>query len=170
MTRRPPRRTSPDVGSSRPTITLKKVVLPAPFGPMRLRIEPRAMARSTSRTARRPPNRFEILRASRMFSPASAAAGVDEGAAGAAAGGVAISAIGRHRRIGCVGRQVAALRLVQLALPAPAREETFGPEQHHPDERDSVEQELVLDEVDVLQDRDVIAVDELVELLQEHAL
>ena len=37
---------------------LKNVVLPAPFGPMRLTIEPSGIVRSTSLTASRPPNRF----------------------------------------------------------------------------------------------------------------
>ena len=35
---------------------LKNVVLPAPFGPIRLTIEPRAIVKSTSLTATRPPN------------------------------------------------------------------------------------------------------------------
>jgi hypothetical protein len=39
---------------------LKNVVLPAPFGPMRLTIAPRGMRKSTSSTATRPPNSFRI--------------------------------------------------------------------------------------------------------------
>ena len=35
---------------------LKNVVLPAPFGPIRLTIEPRSIVKSTSLTATRPPN------------------------------------------------------------------------------------------------------------------
>ena len=51
------------IGSIRPATTLKKVVLPAPLGPMMLTIEPFGMSRLTSRTATRPPNRLVIERA-----------------------------------------------------------------------------------------------------------
>ena len=54
----------PSLGSSRPAMTLKNVVLPAPLGPMRLTIEPSGMSKSIVRTATRPPKRFEIPRAS----------------------------------------------------------------------------------------------------------
>jgi hypothetical protein len=40
----------------RPVIRLKKVVLPAPFGPMTLTISPSSTLRFTPSTARRPPN------------------------------------------------------------------------------------------------------------------
>ena len=49
--------TSPAVGSMMPSRMLKNVVLPAPFGPIRLTIEPSGMAKSTLLTATRPPNR-----------------------------------------------------------------------------------------------------------------
>src|SRR5688572_16737829 len=44
---------------------LKKVVLPAPFGPIRLTIEPRGIAKSTSLTATRPPNSLRMSEATR---------------------------------------------------------------------------------------------------------
>jgi len=46
---------SPDVGGSRPAITLKSVVLPAPFGPIRPVILPFSKERVTPSTARKPP-------------------------------------------------------------------------------------------------------------------
>ena len=56
--RRPLNSTTPDVGSRIPATMLKKVVLPAPFGPMRLTIEPFGMMRSALFTATRPPKRL----------------------------------------------------------------------------------------------------------------
>ena len=52
---------SPLVGRYRPAIMLKKVVLPAPFGPIRLTIERSSIAKSTSLTATRPPKRLVDL-------------------------------------------------------------------------------------------------------------
>ena len=51
-------RCRPDVGSSMPVSWLKKVVLPAPLGPMSDTIEPRGMVKSMSRLAISPPNRM----------------------------------------------------------------------------------------------------------------
>src|ERR671916_3146657 len=45
---------------------LKNVVLPAPFGPIRLTIECSGMSKSTSLTATRPPKTLVIPRASKM--------------------------------------------------------------------------------------------------------
>src|SRR5690606_5370982 len=47
---------------------LKNVVLPAPFGPMILAIEPRGMLKSRLSTATRPPKRLVMPRAERMLS------------------------------------------------------------------------------------------------------
>src|SRR5262245_36133867 len=47
---------------------LKNVVLPAPFGPMRLTIDPSGTAKSTSSTATRPPNSLRSAIASRRGS------------------------------------------------------------------------------------------------------
>ena len=46
---------------------LKNVVLPAPFGPIRLTIAPSGIAKSTSETATRPPNSLRIAVASSRF-------------------------------------------------------------------------------------------------------
>ena len=53
---RPSNRIRPAVGVSSPVMTLKSVVLPAPFGPMRPVISTWRTSRSTSESARFPPN------------------------------------------------------------------------------------------------------------------
>src|SRR6266436_3553823 len=64
----------PEVGGKSPEMTLKSVVLPAPFGPRMARLSPCAMSRSTSRTAWRPPNRRPIPRKRRIGPACSGAA------------------------------------------------------------------------------------------------
>src|SRR3954466_10365648 len=64
----------PEDGGKSPEITLKSVVLPAPFGPSIARRSPYATSRSTSRTAWRPPNRRPIPRRRRIGSACSGAA------------------------------------------------------------------------------------------------
>ena len=49
-------------------------------------------------------------------------------------------------------RTLASSSRVQLPPPPAAREQTFRSQQHHRDERDAVQQELVLDEVDLGED------------------
>src|SRR5215208_960833 len=51
----PSKVTSPESGGIRPVIKLNSVVLPAPFGPITLRISPGSSARSTPSTAWTPP-------------------------------------------------------------------------------------------------------------------
>ena len=63
--------TSPSLGANMPVMQLKKVVLPAPLGPIRPTIWPGPTVRSTSRTATSPPNRRVTLRASRIGVPSS---------------------------------------------------------------------------------------------------
>src|SRR3972149_5139295 len=53
---RPARNTAPASGRRWPVTRLKSVVLPAPFGPMIAAISPRARARLTPATARKPSN------------------------------------------------------------------------------------------------------------------
>ena len=65
----PAKRTSPALGSYTPVITLKTVVLPAPFGPMRLTISPSRTCRSSSESARRPPKDSERLCSCNTESP-----------------------------------------------------------------------------------------------------
>ena len=54
----PSRNTVPDVTLYRPVMTLKNVVLPAPFGPIRLTTDFGGMLNETSSTATRPPKRM----------------------------------------------------------------------------------------------------------------
>src|SRR5215211_4449498 len=60
--------TSPSVGRYTPVITLKAVVLPAPFGPISPKIWPRSMAKLTWSRATRPPKRMVRLSSSRIGS------------------------------------------------------------------------------------------------------
>src|SRR5207247_10380495 len=76
VTSRPSISTVPDVAGKSPAITLKSVVLPAPFGPRIARRSPGATSRSTSRTAWRPPKRLPTPRKRR----AGSALGVSSGA------------------------------------------------------------------------------------------
>src|SRR5258707_1332353 len=72
-----------ELGGKSPEMTLKSVVLPAPFGPRIARLSPCATSRSTSRTAWRPPNRRPIPCKRRIGSACSgAAASVTLGLAG----------------------------------------------------------------------------------------
>src|SRR4051812_25778054 len=64
----------PEVAGMSPEMTLKSVVLPAPFGPRMARRSPCATSRSTSRTACRPPNRRPIPRRRRIGSACSGTA------------------------------------------------------------------------------------------------
>src|SRR2546423_4808058 len=59
----------PVVGSVSPARQLKKVDLPAPFGPIRPMISPSSIARSAPATARRLPNVFETLSALSSIAP-----------------------------------------------------------------------------------------------------
>src|SRR5258708_16561401 len=55
LIRRPSIRMDPADGRSSPLIRLKRVVFPAPFGPMRATISPSATAKLTRWRTRRPP-------------------------------------------------------------------------------------------------------------------
>src|SRR2546421_8836655 len=59
----------PAVGGVSPARQLKKVDLPAPFGPIRPMIWPSSMARSAPATARRLPNVFETFSALSSIAP-----------------------------------------------------------------------------------------------------
>ena len=54
----PAKRTRPPSGLSAPAMQLKQVVLPAPFGPIRPVIEPRATSNVAPSTAMWPPKRL----------------------------------------------------------------------------------------------------------------
>src|SRR5215210_2246950 len=103
---------------------LKNVVLPAPFGPIRLTIERSGMSKSTSLTAMRPPNTLVIPRASRMFPFSSATDGPPE----------------------CV-TDVTTLSAAQLLGALAVGDDAFGPQEHHEDEEEAEQQEVVLGDV-----------------------
>src|SRR5437667_398902 len=65
----PSNSTSPLVGLYTPVSMLKNVVLPAPFGPIKLMVESRGIVKSTSSTASKPPNSFRSCAVTRMLSP-----------------------------------------------------------------------------------------------------
>ena len=65
--------TRPAVGRSTPATTLKRVVLPAPFGPMSPVIEPSAIDSEAPSTARNPPKRLWRSRTSIIDSPSAGA-------------------------------------------------------------------------------------------------
>src|SRR6185503_11497805 len=57
----PQKKISPESGGYTPAMTLKIVVLPAPFGPIRPLMSPSGTVNEASRTARRPRNAFEMF-------------------------------------------------------------------------------------------------------------
>src|SRR5512132_717624 len=64
----PSNRTWPVVGLYTPVSMLKNVVLPAPFGPIKLTVEPRGIVKSTSSTASKPPNSLRSCAVTRTSS------------------------------------------------------------------------------------------------------
>src|SRR4051812_2570099 len=104
---------------------LKNVVLPAPFGPIRLTIEPCGIAKSTSLTATSPPNSLRIPDATSR------------------------SVIGRAPiRVGPLERDVVERRvahaLLELALVPSLRDQARGPEEHDDHDDQTVDAEVVL--------------------------
>ena len=64
----PSKTIEPEVGLYTPVSWLKKVVLPAPFGPMSDTIAPRGIVKSTSSVATSPPNSLRTLVATTRLS------------------------------------------------------------------------------------------------------
>src|SRR6266545_4720267 len=75
VTSSPNNSTCPAEGARSPAITLKSVVLPAPFGPRIARLSPGSTSSVTSRTAWRPPNRRPTPRRRSVGPACSAGAG-----------------------------------------------------------------------------------------------
>src|SRR5919109_2277409 len=109
---------------------LKNVVLPAPFGPIRLTIERSGMSKSTSLTATRPPKTLVIPRASRMLPFSSATGRAPERVTG-----------------------VTTLPAVQLLGALAVGDDAFGAEEHHQDQDDAEQQEVVLRNIRLAEDR-----------------
>src|SRR6185295_9357234 len=110
----------PAVGLYTPVIMLKNVVLPAPFGPMRLTIDRRGIVKSTSLTATRPPNSFRRPTVSSRRSVICASG--------------PCAALHVHQRL------VVDTRL-DLQLAALFRDQTSGAEEHHQDDDRAVDPE-----------------------------
>src|SRR5688572_6711945 len=104
---------------------LKNVVLPAPFGPIRLTMERSGMLKSTELTATRPPKTLVIPRASRML-----------------AASMPLSDTGPFPR-GC-GLLVV---LVQFLGPLSIGDNPLRPEEHHHHQNDAEDEKVVLRDV-----------------------
>src|ERR671917_1453229 len=129
---------------------LKNVVLPAPFGPIRLTIERSGMSKSTESTATRPPKILVMSRASRMLAGTPSISGTGPAPDCVAARGVP---------------------LVQFLGPLAVGGDPLRPQEHHDHEQDAEQEEVVLGDVRVAEgrapDRLSYRVDPLVDLGQE---
>src|SRR6266498_1557289 len=117
-----------------PVIVLKKVVLPAPFGPIRPAIIPFSITKSTLLTATRPPNALVTLRASKRFTvflPLFRAAAF-------------------HGRGDCSGRSRFVFVSMQLFTNLLAGKQAFRAHCHHDDQCQTKEQEAIQDWVCIL--------------------
>src|SRR5262245_33538707 len=101
---------------------LKNVVLPAPFGPMRLTIEPCGTVKSTSSTATSPPNSLRSSSLTRRLSGT------------------------RHLR---VVERLVVHAFVQLRRSSRARNQPLGPEEHDDDDDRAKDAELVQRHIEV---------------------
>src|SRR5918995_4357583 len=108
-----------------PVSMLKNVVLPAPFGPIRLTIEPCGIAKSMSLTATRPPKSLRMSEATRMSVIARVPVGV---------GGLVRDVV--EGRI--------ANALLELALVPAFGDQPRGSEEHDEHDDQSVDAEVVL--------------------------
>src|SRR6187551_2965597 len=109
---------------------LKKVVLPAPFGPISETIEPCGIVKSMSFVATRPPNSLRTCSATRR----------------SVIFGIAVGERALERDV--VERCVVDAEL-ELALVSPLGDQALGPEEHHHHDDHPVEPELVLRRVEV---------------------
>src|SRR5215211_1506595 len=129
---------------------LKNVVLPAPFGPIRLTIERSGMSKSTESTATRPPKTLVTARASRMLAGPASVSGTGPVSYGVAARGV---------------------HLVQLLGPLAIGDYALRPQEHHQHQDGSEQEEVVLGDVRVAEGlaphRIAYGMDPLVDLGQE---
>src|SRR5919112_3012892 len=102
---------------------LKNVVLPAPFGPIKLTMERSGMLKSTELTATRPPKTLVMPRASRML-----------------AASMSLSGTGTFPR----GLLIV---LVQLLGPLSVGDNPFRPQEHHHHQEDAEDEKVVLCDV-----------------------
>src|ERR671913_1602190 len=104
---------------------LKNVVLPAPFGPIRLTMERSGMLKSTELTATRPPKTLVIPRASRMLAASMSLSGTSPFPRGC---GLLII-------------------LVQFLGPLSVGDYPFRPQEHHHHQDDAEDEKIVLRDV-----------------------
>ena len=121
--RAPSKAMRPPLGRTRPVTTLKKVVLPAPLGPIRPMMALRGMTRSISLSATTPPKRLVSPRTSRMGATRHGAA---RGPLRAARPGWPRSGEGRRRRHSTASSASLTSRGRTRRPTSP-----LGPEQHH---------------------------------------
>src|SRR6185503_2864679 len=163
-------------------MTLKNVVLPAPFGPMRLTIEPSGITKSTPATATSPPNCLVTARASRtlLIAPAQSPGFAGEtrlrqrGFARRGSTAPRSSLHVHELRAFLLDGALVFLRGVQLGAHARAWEQALRADEHHHDQRDA-EDELagaahIHDCQILIPDRAAEAVDETVDPVEEHAI
>src|SRR6266542_3256850 len=117
-----------------PVIVLKKVVLPAPFGPIRPAIIPFSITKSTLFTATSPPNALVTLRASKRFTVCLPLF------RGAAFNGSGV----------CSGSRGFVFFSMQLFTNLLAGKQPFGAHSHHNDQRQAKEQKAIQDRVRIL--------------------
>src|SRR3954462_11897650 len=143
----PLNRTLPVVGLYRPVMQLKKVVLPAPLGPISETMPFSGTLKSTSLTATRPPKTFETFVASRTVSLMAY-----------------LVELGRH---GPALRVLGVdLGLVELKFASGGWQEALGPQHHHHEQEEAEDPEVDRRDVEVQPER----VGDAVELGQAEAV
>src|SRR5208337_2307649 len=128
--RLPSNRISPSSGRESPESALKKVVFPAPFGPIMEKMRPLSMEKLSLLTAVRPPNRFTTSFVSRIR-PASATISP-------------LCALPVAGTLGFVHPFIHRFVAFELALATRRGKYTRGPVDHHEDEDDAEHQALIL--------------------------
>src|SRR5206468_291636 len=140
----------PLVGVYRPASMFKNVVLPAPFGPIRLTIERSSMVKSTELTATRPPKRLVMPRATSRSGTYASQWSIDQ-----------------RFLTELVFEGLVDVAAMHLHGPLAVREDALGSSQHQEDQRDAEDAELVLTQVDGCQQRaDQRQVDRRAEAMQ----
>src|SRR5438309_754403 len=119
---------------------LKKVVLPAPFGPIRLTIDLSGIVKSRSLTAIRPPNSLRMLSATSRSRGRSPISGLRP----------ALRLVGDPRLMQGLVDGPATGALLDLTLAPPLRDQACRTEEHHQHDDCPVDAEGVLRDLDLL--------------------
>src|SRR6266508_2447021 len=118
---------------------LKNVVLPAPFGPIRLTIERSGIVKSRSLTARRPPNSLRAFSATSRSGCFGAISALRS--SGRLVGPPRLAERGVDRAPACA--------LFDLELATALGDQTDRPEEHHQHDDEAVDPERVLRNIDL---------------------